>query len=170
MSRSAYVAAGCGLLVWGLLAWGVLMAVGCGPGTDNPVEADGERDLQVGFTLGACDPGAAARRAVEGPDGWTTVSDGAVQFHHSLGTYCSAVDEGALDVQAVVDGTTITITEIFRGRASRCVCAIPVQGTIGGLDPGTYTVIFVYGVDLEGQDYEPELLHETTAEVLEPGA
>ena len=48
----------------------------------SPVGTIGERDLQVGFTLGGWDPGAAARRAPPEPAGWVTASPGAVELLH----------------------------------------------------------------------------------------
>lgn len=104
--------------------------------------------------------------AMAASNGIMVVADGNdLIFRHVLTTYCNAQSDGALSVEPSIDGKQITLNEVFRGPAVRCVCPIPIGGTIEDLAEGTYTVTIAYSVEIDGVVQEAEVLYETEVTV-----
>jgi len=124
-------------------------------------------DAMLRYEVHACaaDPTLETRSSKEPV---ASADGGDLYFALVIETYCNAQTDDCLNLEPVIDGTQITINAVFRGPAVRCLCPIPVRGVVEGLEPGTYTVTFVYGVELQGGTHlEPEILSEVEVVVGE---
>jgi hypothetical protein len=154
--------------LWTVVLFGAgFLAAGCSSDTGNPVDTRQilAEDAAVTGQVGACEADLLGKRALQDPSVSLLGHTNYVSFQHMLRTYCSAADAGALELRLALDDHQITVSEVFVGDAVRCVCDMPVSGTVDGLPAGTYHVALVYAVERDGVLGEPEVLLEADVTV-----
>ena len=123
-------------------------------------------NVRFSYAVEECEPELLTRGVGEVPEGAVVAEGNAISLRHILDTFCTASEEGALELRPVVDGFRITVNEVFTGQAVRCTCPIPVSARFEGLEAGTYTVSVAYTVERDdGVVEEFEVLFETSVVV-----